>query len=204
VSPRFAGSSELGHRKKQRQERRRILIVAEGEQTEPEYFEGLAKYARATGVNVFAAHTVGLGRDPLALVREAIRRRKAADRDEYDEVWCVCDVDAHDTLHRALTEARRNAVLMAVTNPCFELWLLWHYRDYRRVTSKDLLRRALRQHGCVDKHVPKNFSYAGYRDALKRAERSEMATDAYGVPANPGTCVGRVVARIANAGNTSR
>ncbi len=48
-----------------------------------------------------------------------------------DEVWCLFDVEwpqNHPDLHRALDLAQRSG-RVAVSNPCFELWLALHFQD---------------------------------------------------------------------------
>jgi hypothetical protein len=77
---------------------------------------------------------------PKTLVERASELKKIAEREarrqkddflKYDEVWCVFDVDAHPNLADALQQARANSILLAVSNPCFELWLLLHFQDQR-------------------------------------------------------------------------
>ncbi len=120
--PRDRGDASLRRKRVTRLERARILIVTEGEETEPQYFKGLARALRATGVNVNAI-VFGSGESPARLVREAAERsglspgrRRSA---EYDAVWCVVDVDTHETLEDALREAQRLGIRLAISNPCF-------------------------------------------------------------------------------------
>jgi RloB-like protein len=58
-----------------RPERNRILVVTEGEKTERQYLEGLASYARKTGLSVQPADVRGRGRDPMSVVRRAVHLR---------------------------------------------------------------------------------------------------------------------------------
>lgn len=187
------GSADLSRRRGKRPERRRILIVTEGVETEPQYFEGLARFARATGLSVYPADVVGIGRDPVRVVNSAVRRRDddqraKPPRERYDDVWCVFDVDRHEVLGEAITQARRESVKVAISNPCFELWLLWHFTDLFAATSAVELRHRLRQHGCAGKSLPRSFAYGNYSDAERRARR-RRPHDPYAVPSNPGTTV---------------
>ena len=59
-------------------------------------------------------------------------KRRAAD---YDEIWCVFDIDEHPNVPQAVEEARQVGVEVAVSNPCFELWLVLHIRD--RETARE-------------------------------------------------------------------
>lgn len=201
MSPRSVGSTDLTRRRGTRRERPRILIVTEGVRTEREYFEGLAQFARATGVDFCTATVVGLGRDPRRVVEEAIRR-KAEDRranarqDRYSRIWCVFDVDTHDTLGEAIALAHSNEIGVAVSNPCFEIWLLWHFEDQRAGIEAKILARRLRRHGFVDKSIPRGFSFARHADALIRAS-TQPDTQPYAAPANPGTSVPGLVVLVA-------
>jgi hypothetical protein len=65
--------------------------------------------------------------DPISLVRHAARL--AGHRGEkFEHIWCVVDVDQFD-IATAEREAARHGVELAVSNPCFELWLLLHFED---------------------------------------------------------------------------
>ncbi|GGO78194.1 RloB family protein [Nonomuraea cavernae] len=95
--------------------KKRVLIVCEGQVTEVEYFEGVRDHFRSLPVEIRNCKVIGLGRDPGSLVSYAIRERDRKDREAraqrdgdiaYDEVWCVVDVDDHDTLDQALIAAR--------------------------------------------------------------------------------------------------
>lgn len=52
-------------------------------------------------------------------------------REQYDELWLVLDVDAwHSaTLASVAQDALQRRYRLAVSNPCFELWLLLHETD---------------------------------------------------------------------------
>jgi hypothetical protein len=61
------------------------------------------------------------------------RSRAIAEESEIDEFWCVFDVEwprNHPGLREALEQAERNSIQLAVSNPCFELWLILHFRNY--------------------------------------------------------------------------
>jgi hypothetical protein len=67
---------------------------------------------------------------PMRLVERAVARKKSDS--EIDECWCVFDVEwprNHPNLDRALQLAEAGGVNVAVSNPCFELWLILHFQD---------------------------------------------------------------------------
>ena len=113
----------------QLQPRLRILVVCEGSVTEPEYFFAFRDWVRNPRVQITLPKTRGT---PFTLVQLALRlkqeaaRRARAESDEnlhFDEVWCVYDVDDHPKLNDARQLAEANHIQLAISNPCFELWL---------------------------------------------------------------------------------
>ncbi|MDN5854008.1 MAG: RloB family protein, partial [Actinomycetia bacterium] len=63
---------------------------------------------------------------PLTLVERAVERSRD---DEIDECWCVYDVEwprNHPNLAQAWRLADRHGIRLAVSNPCFEIWLALH------------------------------------------------------------------------------
>lgn len=133
-----------------RERHRRILVVCGGKVTEPAYLAHLNSRLRTSGVRVEIARS---GKDSESLVREAIQSRaretkqaQAADDpgNVYDEVWVMFDVDDFDTgIPRALTLAEANGIRCALSNPCFEIWLVWHITDANAfVTTRGAQQRA--------------------------------------------------------------
>lgn len=115
-------------------------VVCEGEVTEPTYLRHIAKERRAHIALVIPDEHGG----PLTVVKHAVacktrveeEAKRTGDRtNSYDEVWAVFDVDEHkakgggSAVPAARELAKAHDVLVAVSNPCFELWLLLHFRD---------------------------------------------------------------------------
>lgn len=98
------------------------MLVCGGTVTEPEYFAGLKKFFRNPAVQVRVKKKAV---DPRALVEYAITLRSLSP-DEFDEVWCVTDVDQFDVTS-AIDLALTNEIRLAISNPCFEVWLLLHF-----------------------------------------------------------------------------
>ncbi|SFS55511.1 RloB family protein [Saccharopolyspora flava] len=171
-----------------RRERSRILVVTEGEQTELQYFKGLCRFLRATGVSVTGVDVKTEGRDPLSVVNRARRETRneklVGARDGFNAVWCVVDVDDHETLPEAVELAQRMKFNVAVSNPCFEMWLLFHFEACTRYTTRSELRAKLRKFGVDGKSIPSGFPYKDAPLASKRAPRFDGA-----VPENPGSGV---------------
>jgi len=195
------GDQRIAKTKNMRSANRKILIVTEGEKTEPQYFEGLADLLNAQAVKVIAVRPVGLGKDPLSVVREAERRAKAerAGGDPYDEIWCVVDVDEHASLPTACAEAKRKKLQLAVSSPAFEIWLVWHHENWTAwSTNSELTARLKRNWGFADKNLPPKFPFENYKDAQRRARRCEQIVKPYDPP-NPSSSVVELVDQLEKA-----
>ncbi|WP_369076411.1 RloB family protein [Ferrimicrobium sp.] len=91
-----------------------------------------------------------------------------------DEFWCVFDVEwpqNHPHLRDAIEQARQGGIELAISNPCFELWLILHFQDHGSWLNNNTARR-LRQK--LDRSDNKGIDAAIYmplvRDAARRAE----------------------------------
>lgn len=155
-------------RRPRRVERSRILVVTEGVKTEVQYLEGLVQFLRSTGATIRGVRPKGVGKDPSRVVRAALDLN-AQDPDGYDEVWVLVDVDEHTTLDDALLEARANGIPAIVSNPCFEIWLIWHYEDCGAFQTSKQAAALLERYGHTDKSVPNSFPYAMHAEASRRA-----------------------------------
>lgn len=104
-----------------------ILIVCEGEKTEPQYFYGLKEQTKNSRVRIHCLEGAGVPKTVVVAAKEELqkaKRRAAAENDDnlaYDAVWCVFDVDDHPYVREAIQQAHDNGLQLAVSNPCFEL-----------------------------------------------------------------------------------
>lgn len=117
--------------------RKTLLVFCEGERTEPEYLNALKReraIREVAAVEIRVAQADS-GAVPLTLVKRAIeaRSRAVSENDEVDEFWCVFDVEwpvNHANLPEALMLAKANEISLAVSNPCFEVWLILHLKEH--------------------------------------------------------------------------
>jgi hypothetical protein len=113
-------------------------------------------------------------------------------------VWCVFDIDSHPNVEDALQMARDNGIHLAISNPCFELWLLLHLRESPGAQHRHDVQRLLGSFlpGC-EKAVDFAMLKGGYRDAVGRATRLDLeARDVDEVGRNPTTGVYRLTEAI--------
>lgn len=189
-----------------------ILVVCEGEVTEPDYVEGFRLAHGATTVRV---QVEAPGGDPKALVERAaalrdkaeLEARRARDRNlRYDEVWCVFDVDRHQRLEEALREADRSGIKLAVSNPCFELWLLLHFDDQTAHLTPKQARDWLRGHlPGYAKRLRFSDVAGGCTDAVRRAKALDKRQEELGeAGGNPSTGMHRLTERIRKFSRSAR
>lgn len=193
-----------GRRPSFRDPRPLILVVCEGERTEKEYIEGFARACRRAPVRVKVAPEHGVPRTVVTIARqykkdaEAEAARQGDAFLAYDSVWCVFDVDEHPHVNDARQMARGNGIELAISNPCFELWLLLHFRDSPGMQHRDAIQTMLAGHVAgYAKGVEFARYAAGYREAAKRAERLDRkAEEEIDSGRNPTTGVYRLTRAI--------
>ena len=187
-----------------RDERRIIRVLTEGAVTEPGY---LAQWARRNRrIHVEFADS---GMAPLSLVQrardyqQANRRSRRAGRGiDFDEIWCVFDVDQHPNLAQAINEAQQGGISVALSNPCFELWLILHYEDQTAHIDRRHAQRRARDLGAIDakRLEPSNIEalLSGYDAARLRAQQLRERHLAAGSDPteNPSSTVWELVARF--------
>ncbi|XVV17382.1 RloB family protein [Actinoplanes sp. CA-131856] len=108
-----------------RPERRSVLVVVGAEKTETAYLKGLARRFRLGAVTMDIVEKPGA---PDQLVSYA---RNVYGSEGYGQIWCVTDVDHYEReggkVTAAAAIAAKSGIEVAVSNPCFELWLLLHH-----------------------------------------------------------------------------
>ena len=117
-----------------------LIVVTEGKKTEPAYITAFSREHGATNVRV-----KGTGFDPQRVVTEAIELKNRLGRDAEAHVWAVFDKDEHERFDPALRLAQQEGINVAVSNPCFEIWAVFHYRDHAAPISAHECQRLLEQ-----------------------------------------------------------
>ena len=112
-----------------RSPQKRVLVVCEGECTEPRYFEALRNRLRLNTLVVKPTKGV----DPRTLVNIASKENKEEKRngERFDFVYCVFDRDSHPQFKEASKTALDRGFKLARSWPCFEFWLLLHFEFVR-------------------------------------------------------------------------
>ena len=171
----------------------RVLIVCEGTRTEPGYFHDLRHTER-----IPIELEISPGGVPKTLVQRAVQLKNAAQKEAkirqdenllYDDIWCVFDIDEHPAVPDGKRQARDNEINLAISNPCFELWILLHFRDQRAHIDRTVVRReCIKYLPDYEKKIPFSMLHPNYDEAVQRA----LALDAWqqtrgGEGSNPST-----------------
>lgn len=105
-----------------------ILIVCEGRNTEPSYFNQF-RLSSAT------VKPVGEGYNTISLVNRAIQLQQDG---QYDQVWCVFDADPKpensaqaSNFNAAINLAESKGFGIAYSNQAFEYWIILHLSDHQ-------------------------------------------------------------------------
>lgn len=119
---------DLERKKAKRSSFEKVLIVCEGEKTEPNYFKELKDYYQLNTANVVVDGNCGS--DPWSVYQHAQRLVNMAkvDNDPYDKIFCVFDKDKHTSYQKTITAIFSKKNFTAINSvPCFEYWLLLHF-----------------------------------------------------------------------------
>lgn len=179
-------------------------MVCEGAVTEPDYIRGLERRTRNATLAITIPDEQG---DPKRLVEiakeekakaEALAKKESDEFLRFDEAWCVCDVDDHARLPDARQMARDNGIDLVVSNPCFELWLLLHFRDPPGPESRKVMRSMLKRFmPGYAKRVEFEDLVDGLDSATERARRLDEQAETDGQPGrNPNTQMYRLTESI--------
>jgi RloB-like protein len=194
-----------------RQRRKRYLLLCEGEETEPTYFAGLRRCLRSSLIEIEVAGEHG---DPKRLVEIADTRRKSAQiaarraNDKsllFDAVWCIFDVDKHERLPEAVQLAASRPIELAISNPCFEVWLLIHFRDqWAYITCSAAYSEVKEQILGYEKKVDHRSIHGRTGAAVERAKAMDARAVASGNGmANPTTGMWKLVSELCKHANVA-
>ena len=180
-----------------RTQRKVVRVLAEGKVTEPQYLGAVV----GSEVQIDFGRTGGF--TPMALVERARRESKANRRTgDFDEIWCVFDCDEHPDIAKAIHEARQSGIDTAMSNPCFELWLVLHVEEQWADIHRHAVQRRCSDLGLTDGKRITDCGMLrmkeGYEAAKQRAASLDQMHEQDGSPkgSNPSSGVWRLVDRL--------
>ena len=123
------------------------VLAYEGNVSEKKYFEDLrlSEYFNDSG----AIETIALKKgktdssSPLSVKALLARAKMEYNFRPTDEFWLIIDRDQWETIHKINLEAlyqdcqKERNFHIALSNPCFEMWLILHFRSVNEISVKD-------------------------------------------------------------------
>lgn len=187
----------------------RLFIVACDDTYAPkQYFD----FFRLTRIQIHVVPTV----DGTSAAAHVLGRLLSFDHDYDDERWLVLDVDhalqgGHvATFMAALKQAKDNGVNVALSNPCFELWLLLHHHpdgECSSLGSADeviaLLRATLGSYNKTRLN-PAHYPLDSVALACARAKVLDAPHQSQDVPQGTATRVHRLIQSIVSAAHPNQ
>lgn len=122
-------------RSSHREVNKRIVVATEG-LTERDYIKRFIGNDRFS--NVSFAKQSGDNSDPSSVIKALDKAKeriaKKFDPNDEDEYWAVIDKD-HWDLESAAKQVRQKKYCLAESYPCFELWLLLHFKQLNELSG---------------------------------------------------------------------
>lgn len=189
-----------------------ILIVCEGEKTEPDYFTSLRRRFNLATVQV-EIRGEECDPAPISVVNYALVKKEERDKliknsqtslPQYQHIWCVCDVENpnnNTTLNEAINKANSvDFLTLALSNPAFEFWFLLHFQNTSRPYSN-----ATEVIADLKTHLPKyekskcpfDLLFDNTEDAIQRSKRIiSNHIDQGDICPNPSTLVHELIEKL--------
>jgi hypothetical protein len=181
-----------------------IVIASEDKDAVRQYFE----IFRSTRIQFKVLQTVDGKSAPEHVLARLSEYRDEYDFGEGDEFWLVCDCD-HWTkpghiknLVRAIQECRQKGIDLALSNPCFELWLLLHFAHFPQddaLTCGEIEKMLRHAAGAYNK--AKVYNLPIHLEAVKLAVKRSAANQPSKseIPDRPQTAVHRIIEHLSAA-----
>ena len=209
---------DLRRRRARRDPKRRFILFCEGRNTEPTYFDAIRRTCSNALIAVETYRGVGV---PYTIATRAVEharelglgrrsRRRKDSFEEADQVWAVFDRDEHPRFDEAVAHCESNAILVARSNPCFDLWLVLHERDHDRPDNRHAMQAALEalraEYDAGGAKTPDcDNLVTRVEQAEHRAEAQLQRREQEDAPfGNPSTTVGRLTRAICKAHEDAR
>ncbi|MFM7599936.1 MAG: RloB family protein [Pseudanabaena sp.] len=174
--------TKLLDRKHDRRSAKLFVIATERKDTEKQYFEMFG--SRKVKVEILAT-----GDDNKSAPEYVLERldkfKDLYDFDEEDEFWLVLDVDRwikKDQLIAVCRQAKQKGYQLAISNPCFEIWLCLHFGDLHP-ENKTCKHFGARLKAILGGYNKSNLDVAVYKpnviDAIARSQSLDLNLNEY-------------------------
>ena len=178
-----------------REPKRRFILYCEGRNTEPAYFQAIQRTCSSALISVELHGGVGV---PMTIAKAAVACAKS-------EGLAPRSRRRKHSFEQAVLMCERSGIRVARSNPCFELWLILHDRDYNRPNRRQQVQADLKV--LRAEYDPKGAKIPDCDELVRRVQNAEQRATAQlqareldGNPhGNPSTTVGTLTRAIREA-----
>ena len=188
--------------------KQRFILFCEGKNTEVAYFRAIDRACSSTLISVETHGGEGV---PRTIAEKAVKyaktlgRRRKDSYEERDQVWAVFDRDDHPHFNEAVAYCESNNVGVGRSNPCVELWLILHERDFDRYEDRHAMQKILAE--LRPEYDPDGAKTPDCDDLVKRVDVAERRSETQlrrraeedNPHGNPSTTVGQLTRKIREA-----
>lgn len=183
----------------QRALRNLYIVATEGEKTEKRYFDEFNNDEFRKNIQVRVLPAQRGASAPQQVLKRLQKFVRTQDVREGDELWVVVDVDSwgEHALDNLCQQCARLGFSVAVSNPCFELWLVLHQEKppipQKNKDCERELERLLGHYDKADYDVRKLLQHVSL--AIKNAQQRDHDQEETW-PHSPGTHVYKMVKKL--------
>ncbi len=188
-SPKNRQLRRLERKENNREPYDRVLIVSEGSKTEPNYFREIVQAFRLNTANV-QIWPSKIGTNPLKVIEyckqlfEEGDSRLGIKERSFDKIYAVFDRDDFPDFDLAISRAeelilendlKENIFVDVIpSNPCFEIWLLLHFKDTLHwIDRREAFKLLKKEYPAYEKNAKEVYSKTKqfYDQALQRSSQ---------------------------------
>ncbi|WP_318372827.1 RloB family protein [Enterobacter sp.] len=175
---------------------KRMHIICEGAKTEPLYLQGYideyaSEKARLISIPDLKYNT------PVSIVRAAVRLKESDSTTDDDEIWVVYDRESvakypNALHHEAWDLALSKNIKIAISNVCFEFWILQHfgfhcapYSSFDDLKRNSSLKKHLASVGVRDYEKGDKLLYRKIKKGIGHARQRAKALNKQSLAAAP-------------------
>lgn len=123
------------------------ILSYEGQKTEVTYFNDFrqSEFFNDSGIIeiIPLEREVNTGTDPLSVKRLLKKAKANYPFKKSDEFWLIVDRDHWETIHKidfnqlVIDCKKENNFFLAMSNPCFEIWLIMHLKEISEYSEEE-------------------------------------------------------------------
>lgn len=168
-----------------------FIIATEGEKTEPKYFNDMKYFYRNSVIHVEVLKRLDSASSPQHIIGQLNQFKSNFDLENHDELWLLIDRDnwGDAKLSDIAAQCSQKKYHLALSNPCFEVWLLLHLKDITKYPKTKIIAFEGNKNKELDKEIrricgsynksklnTKNF-LPNMENAIDRAKKLDIEPD---------------------------